>query len=329
METLTKVHEKFFVEWAKDKQDIIVISADLTKFCELKSFEKNAADRFINLGMAEQNIMSWAGGMAREGFIPMVYTFGTFASRRPLDHLQMSIAYPNLPVKIFGFLPGITSNGGPTHQAIDDINIMTSIPNMTVIEVGDVTEIETALDVVYKTPGPVYVRSLRSIVPRIFPEGTPFELNKCKVLSEGTDVTVITSGMMTEEALRLTQVLIEKGVSIEHIHVSTLKPFTDLRVVEACRKSNSKVITYENHLVNGGLGTAVADLMAEHGIGKQLVKIGLRDTYAEGSQTRFILEKYKMDWKELLVQIETAIGKKFDIKEEDLKATSVRRMESV
>ncbi|ONI38372.1 transketolase [Candidatus Epulonipiscium fishelsonii] len=329
METVTKVHEKFFVEWAKDKEDIIVLSGDLTKFCELKAFEKNIPERFINMGMAEQNMMSWAGGLAREGYIPMVYTFATFASRRPLDHVQMSIAYPNLPVKIFGFLPGITTNGGPTHQAIDDISIMRAIPSMTVIEVGDVTDIETVLDVIYKIDGPVYIRSLRSIVPRLFPKDEKFELNKARVVSEGDDVTVLTSGMMTEEAIRLIDVLKTKGLKVEHLHISTLKPFSDMRVVEACKKTKSKVITYENHLTTGGLGSAVADLMAEHGIGKPLVKIGLADTYAEGSHTRYILEKYKMDWQALLEKIEEAVGQKFNIKEEDLKPSSVKRIDSV
>lgn len=270
-----------------------------------------------------------AGGMAREGFIPMVYTFGTFATRRPLDQVEMSIAYPNLPVKIFGFLPGITTNGGPTHQAIDDISIMRGVPNMTVLEMGDVTEIESALDVIYKIDGPVYIRSMRSVSPRLFPADVPFELNKARVISEGDDVTILTSGMMTEEACRLTEVLMAKGLKVEHLHVSTLKPFSDPRVVEACAKSKTKVITMENHSIVGGLGSAVADLMAEHGVGKPLVKIGLKDMYCEGSQARFIMEKYNMDWQELLKQVETAVGKTFDIKEADLKASSVKRVDSV
>jgi transketolase len=145
MEMFSKVHERNIVAWAKDKPNVIVLSADLTSSTEINLFKNTYPERFFSMGIAEQNMMSFAGGLSREGFIPLVHTFAVFIYRRAYDQIAMSIAYPNLPVKMFGFLPGITTPGGATHQAIEDIAVMRALPNMTVLECGDVTDVESVL----------------------------------------------------------------------------------------------------------------------------------------------------------------------------------------
>src|SRR5271157_3508986 len=160
MEILSRVHAKNLVRWAKDRPNVLVLSADLTSSTEIDLFKETYPDRFISLGVAEQNMLSFAGGLAREGFLPFIHTFAVFIYRRAYDQLAMSVAYPCLPVRMFGFLPGITSPGGASHQAIEDIAMMRSLPNMTVVECADATEIEGVLDVVQALPGPVYVRML-------------------------------------------------------------------------------------------------------------------------------------------------------------------------
>ena len=168
-EIVTRPHRENLVRWAEQRPEVLVLSADLTASCEADGFRDTYPERFFSMGMAEQNMMGFAAGLAREGFFPYVHTFAVFITRRPFDQVAMSIAYPNLPVRLIGFLPGITTPGGVTHQAIDDIGLMRLIPNMTVLECGDATDVESVLDVAQAIDGPVYVRQLRGEVPRLFP----------------------------------------------------------------------------------------------------------------------------------------------------------------
>jgi transketolase len=311
-------HSRNLAAWAADKPEVVVLSGDLTGSTEISDFKLAYPNRFFSLGMAEQNMLSWAGGMAREGFTPFIHTFAVFLYRRPYDQLAMSIAYPNLKVRLFGFLPGITTPGGVTHQAIEDIAVLRGLPNMTIIEVGDATEIETMLDEVQSVNGPVYVRMLRGAVPRLFPKDEPFTLNRARVLRTGDDITLITSGICTEEALKAAGMLVEKGLSIEHLHVSTLKPFTDPQIAEAVKKSKYGVITMENHTSIGGLGSAVAEVMAEQGTGVKLYRIGLQDTFSHGGSKIFLQKEYGLDAVSLVRRVEQITGRSFDINEEDL-----------
>ena len=231
MELCSRVHAGNLVKWAKDKPEVIVFSGDLTGSVEIAEFKETYPDRFFSLGMAEQNMLSWAGGMAREGFTPFLHTFAVFLYRRPYDQLAMSVAYPNLPVRLFGFLPGITTPGGVTHQAIEDLAVLRGLPNMTIFEMGDATDVESILDVAQAVQGPVYVRMIRGEIPRLFPKEEKLVFNRARVLSEGNDITLLSSGICTEEAMRATKALREKGLSIQHLHVSTIKPFTDPQIV--------------------------------------------------------------------------------------------------
>lgn len=332
MEIVSRPHAKNLIEWAKDKPRVLVLSADLTSSCEADTFRDTYPDRFFSMGMAEQNMLGMAAGLAREGFFPYIHTFAVFITRRPFDQLAMSVAYPNLPVRMIGFLPGITTPGGVTHQAIDDIALMRIVPNMTILEVGDATEVESVLDVAQSINGPVYVRMLRGEVPRLFPKTEPLKLNEARVLSAPTqgpaDVTVFSSGICTEEALRATNALAAKGIVLRHLHISTHKPFSDPQISEALDATRRGVITMENHLANGGLGSAVAETIAEHGIGKKLVRIGLQDTYAHGASRTYLMKKYNLDALALVHAVEQLTRESFGLTEEDLSAVRLSEVHS-
>jgi transketolase len=295
METVQRPHWSNLVRWAKDRPEVLVLSADLTSSCEADGFRDAYPERFYSMGMAEQNMMGFAAGLAREGFYPFIHTFAVFVCRRPFDQVAMSIAYPNLPVRLIGFLPGIVTAGGVTHQAVDDVALMRIIPNMTVLECGDATDVESVLDVAQAVNGPVYVRMLRGEVPRLFPADAPLALGRARVLSDGTDIAVLSAGICTEEAMRATRALAAAGLSVAHLHVSTLKPFADPHVLEAIAGARLGAIAMENHGIVGGLGSAVAELMAEAGLGKRLIRIGLKDTYAHGASRAYLMREYGLD----------------------------------
>lgn len=318
MEILTRVHAKNLVQFAKDKPEILVLSADLTSNTEIDLFRQAYPDRFISMGMTEQDMHSFAGGLAREGFVPYIHTFAVFIYRRSLDQISMSIAYPNMRVRMFGFLPGIMTPGGATHQATDDIGILRILPNMTVLEPGDASEVEQVLPLAHAVNGPVYVRQLRGEVPRLFDPGQPMQLGRARRLHYGTDIALFSSGICTEEAMRATAVLAERGVSIHHLHIHTHKPFNDPAVVEAAASARYGVITMENHTIIGGLGSEVAEVMAENGVGKKLRRIGLPDTYAHGASKQYLMREYGLDALALVEKVEALIGQKLDINAEHL-----------
>ncbi|MDX1522009.1 MAG: transketolase C-terminal domain-containing protein [Anaerolineae bacterium] len=296
----------------------MVFSGDLTGSTEIAEFRDAYPERFFSLGMAEQNMLSWAGGMAREGFTPYIHTFAVFMYRRPYDQLAMSVAYPNLRVRLVGFLPGITTPGGVTHQAIEDLAVLRGLPNLTIFEMGDATDVESILDVAQAIDGPVYIRMIRQAIPRLFPAEARLQFNRARVLSRGTDITLISTGICTEEALRATTLLKQKGVSIQHLHVTTIKPFSDPLVLEALSRPKYAVVTMENHTIIGGVGTAVAEMMAENAIGKKLVRIGIPDTFAHGAEVRYLMREYGLDAMALVRKVEEILGESFNISEDDL-----------
>lgn len=256
--------------------NVMSLMGDLTKSCEAEGFEEDFPERYFNLGMAEQNLIGIAGGMAHEGLMPLVHTFGVFISRRAYDQVQMSIGVPHARVRLMGFLPGITTPGGVTHQAIDDMAVMGSVPGMTIVDPGDATEIRSVLDATHDIDGPVYCRMVRGDVPKLF--DTPMVVGKVRFLSKGDDVTIVSSSVGTWETVAATETLQAQGVNVTHIHVSTLKPLDDPDMIAALQASKN-VITVENHLIDGGLGSAVACLMAENGSTARLARMGLNNRY--------------------------------------------------
>jgi transketolase len=323
MEMVTRPHVQNFIDWSRDRPEVLVLSADLTNSCEVGRWRDTYPDRFISAGMAEQNMMGVAAGLAREGFIPWIHTFAVFIYRRPYDQLAMSIAYPNLPVRFVGFLPGIVTPGGVSHQAIEDVAIMRATPNMTILETGDATDVESVLDVTEQIDGPVYIRMLRGQLPRLFPKDEPMQFGVSRQLSTGGDVTILTSGIATEEAMRATGVIAERGVEATHLHVSTLKPFGDALIEDALARSSGPIITLENHSIVGGLGSAVAEYVTERGLGRKVVRLGLRDTYAHGASKAYLLKEYDLDALALVRAIESELGRDLGLSEDDLAAARV------
>ncbi len=328
MEILSRVHARNLVAWARDKPEVVVLSADLTSSTEADLFRDTYPDRFFSMGMAEQNMLGFAGGLAREGLVPLVHTFAVFIYRRAYDQLAMSVAYPNLRVRLLGFLPGVTTPGGASHQAIEDLAVLRALPNMTVIEVGDATEVESVLDAVHPIPGPVYVRMLRGELPRLFDPAEPLRLGRSRRLSAGTDLALLSTGICTEEAMRATRALSLRGVSIQHLHLSTLKPFDDPAVLAAIRAARHGVVTMENHSIVGGLGSAVAEVMAEAGMGKKLVRLGLRDTFIHGASRPYLMREYGLDAMALVQQVEGLLGAGFGLTEADLAAVRLEAAHS-
>lgn len=314
----SRVHAKNIVDWAKDKEDVLVLSADLTSSTEIDMFRDTYPKKFVSMGIAEQNMMSFAGGLAREGFVPLVHTFAVFIYRRAYDQIAMSVAYPNLPVKMFGFLPGVTTPGGATHQAIEDISVMRSMPNMTILECGDATDIESVTDLAYSINGPVYIRMLRGEIPRLFDKKDIMKFDKARTITEGNDFTVLTSGVCTGEAMRAIKVLQKRGFSIKHLHITTLKPFGDKVVIEALNTPKYGVITIENHSVVGGLGSIVAEKMVENNVHKSLYKIGINDTYMHGASKEYLMKEYGIDAMSFIRKVESITNEKLNIDEQEL-----------
>ena len=315
-EMVSRPHRTNLVEFSKNHPRCITLTADLTSSCEADLLRDSLPGQYLSMGMAEQNMMSFAGGLAREGFHPYIQTFGVFVTRRPFDQVAMSIGVPNLPVRLLGFLPGLTTPGGVTHQAIDDVALMRSIPNMRILEVGDATEVESVLNVAESINGPVYIRMLRGEVPRLFPKTSPMKFGTARVLSDGSDVAVISSGICTEEVLKASQVIQSSGVSMFHIHLSTIVPFAANVVLKAAAQVKHGIITMENHSIVGGIGSATAEVLAENGAtGKRLVRLGVPGVYAHGATREYLMSEYGIDSRALMRAIEELVGKPLSIGE--------------
>jgi transketolase len=261
---------KALVECAATRPEIVGLTADLAKYTDLHLFAQAYPERFYQMGMAEQLLMATAGGLAKEGFTPFATTYAVFGTRRAYDFIHQVIAEENLNVKICCALPGLTTGYGPSHQATEDIAMMRGIPGLTIVDPCDALDIEQAVPQIAAHPGPVYLRLLRGQVPLVLDEieggiGTyRFELGKAKLLREGTDVLVISSGLMTMRALEVAQDLAREQIGVAVLHSPTIKPLDEVAIVEAVRYRHRLVVVAENHSVIGGLGEAVASALLRH-----------------------------------------------------------------
>ncbi|MFV0430238.1 MAG: transketolase family protein [Arachnia sp.] len=321
-ELVTRPHVENFIDWSKERPEVVVVTADLTNSCEVGKWRDMYPERYVTAGMAEQNMLGVAAGLAREGFVPWLHTFAVFLYRRPYDQLAMSIAYPNLPVRLVGFLPGIATPGGVSHQAIEDVAILRATPNMTILETGDATEVESVLDVTEQVDGPVYIRMLRGVLPRLFPRSEPMRLGRARELRSGDALLLISSGLMTEQAMKACEVLAGRGVHVNHWHISTLKPFGDDALFEAISRAK-QVVTMENHTIVGGLGSAVAEHVADNGLGTKVTRLGLRDTYAHGASTKYLMREYELDSAALIRVVERELGLDLKVDRDELEAVSL------
>lgn len=367
--TVLKPYGHALVELARRRPEIVCLSGDLTRQCEIDLFQAAFPDRFIHAGMAEANMIGVAGALARSGLIPFVHTFGVFATRRPFDQIVNAVAYPHLPVRIIGFMPGVSSPGGPSHQAIEDVALMRALPGMTVIDVADATETAQVVEAIADLPGPVYLRLKRGEIPVIFPDDHRLSLDNAQVLVDGrhatglargttgggatagggvtrggaeteggggvtrggaetagrggigvwaastrdmvgqlrapeavpgSDVALLVSGMMVAPALAAARVLRSAGIATVVLNIPVIKPLDTTTVLDVAAATRT-VITAENHSTIGGLGSAVAETLAESALPRPLHRLGLTDTFAEGARTAtYLFGKYGLTTQHLI-----------------------------
>lgn len=285
---------KALVELAASRPEIVGLTADLAKYTDLHLFAQAYPERFHQMGMAEQLLMAAAGGMAKEGLMPFATTYAVFGTRRAYDFIHQVIAEENLNVKICCALPGLTTGYGPSHQATEDIAMMRGIPGLTIVDPCDALDIEQAVPQIAAHPGPVYMRLLRGNVPLVLDEyDYHFELGKAKLLREGADVLIISSGFMTMRALEAAQDLAADQVDVAVLHCPTIKPLDEATIVQAVRAKHRLVVVAENHSVVGGLGEAVATSLLRHGVqpaGFQLA--GLPDAFLDAGALPTLHERY-------------------------------------
>jgi transketolase len=277
------VHAPFagaLVELGHQRDDVVVLSADLSKYTDVEPFAETFPERFIQVGMAEQNMMGIAGGLARAGFVPVAVTYGVFATRRAGEQIQMALATgTRRPCVVVAFLPGITTPFRATHQATDDVSIMRAVPGMTVLDPMDATEMAAAIGAAVSVGGPVYLRGLRGSVRRILPPDAGFTVGPARLLRDGSSIGLMGTGLGTEWALEAAHELSELGVDAAVLHVPTLKPL-DVDAVREFAGRFTHVVTIENHSTVGGLGTAVCEALAETGSATRVVRRGVPDVWA-------------------------------------------------
>jgi transketolase len=409
--TALKPYGRALVELARVRPEVVCLSGDLTRQCEVDLFQAEFPERFIHAGMAEANMIGVAGALARQGLMPFVHSFGVFTTRRPFDQIVNAVAYPRLPVRIVGFMPGVSSPGGPSHQAIEDVALMRAIPGMTVVDVADATETAQVVAAMADVPGPVYLRLKRGEIPVIFPADHRLSLDRAQVLewrggemggggettggagtdgggvttggadisggavtlggaqiagladtaggghsaggaltlgggqiagladtsgggvsagggvirggagicdggwssvsgpAPSSDVALLVSGMMVAPALAAARVLGAAGVVTVVVNVPVIKPL-DTATVLAVATASTAVVTAENHTIIGGLGSAVAEALAEAGLGRPLRRIGLQDTFAEGAKdSRYLFTRYGLTTQHLVGTVWSVLGR--------------------
>ena len=282
---------KALARLGQQRPDIVGLTADLGKYTDIHPFRDAHPDRFFNVGMAEQNLVAVAAGLARTGKQAFATTYGVFASRRAFDFVAIALAHSNLDVKIIAGLPGLTTGYGGTHQAIEDLALMRMIPGLTIIDPMDATEIDAATVAMSDHRGPVYMRLLRGAVPVVLEPGYKFEIGKARQLRGGKDVGIISTGLMSERAIDAAALLEKRGISVAVLHVPTIKPF-DAETVAAFAASVGQVVTAENHVIVGGLASLVVETLFDAGIVRKVTRIGLPDRYIECGAVPTLQQKY-------------------------------------
>ncbi|MDG2475085.1 MAG: transketolase C-terminal domain-containing protein [Paracoccaceae bacterium] len=301
---IPKYYGETLVKLAREKAEIVVLSGDLTPATECDLFRDNFPNRFFNTGIAEANMIGVSAGMARSGDIPFVHSFSVFLNRRALDQIAMQIAYPNLNVKLCGFLPGLTTLLGVSHQAIEDNSVMRSLPNMAIIEPCGARQIESAVRAAANYKGPVYLRMHRPSTALTTKDSLlPLEIGKGQLLVKGNDAIIFAMGHMVQEALTASEELSRKGVKVAVANIHTLKPL-DIDFIIKHSRQVSAIITAENHSIIGGLGSAVAETLLEGNVSRKFKRIGIEDTFAEGGSTNFLFKKYGLTSTKIIDELE-------------------------
>ena len=301
-----EAYGKALVKLGKINDDVVVLDADLSKSTKTNDFYKAYPDRFFNMGIAEQNLVGAACGFAATGKIPFASTFAMFATGRAFEIIRNSACYPKLNVKICATHAGITvGEDGGSHQSVEDISLMRSIPNMTVLVPADGVEAEKMIFAAAEYNGPMYVRLGRSAVPTLFDENYNFEIGKGVVLREGDDATIIACGMMVNEALIAADMLKEENINVRVINMSTIKPIYTELIIKAAKETKA-IVTAEEHSIIGGLGSAVSEVVSENHPVK-VKKVGLNDCFGESGTPGELLEKYGLTAKNIVAKVKEAI----------------------
>ena len=289
--------------------DFVVLDADLSKSTKTDTFKKEFPERFFNMGIAEANMISTAAGIAACGKTVFASSFAMFAAGRAFEQVRNSVGYPNLNVKIGATHAGISvGEDGATHQCLEDIALMRSIPGMVILNPADAVEARAAVKAAIEHNGPVYLRFGRLAVPVIFDEDYKFEIGKGVVLSEGSDVTIVATGLLVPEAQKAAEMLKEEGISAEVINIHTIKPLDSELICKSAKKTGC-VVTAEEHNIIGGLGSAVAEALCE-GCPVPMERIGTKDVFGKSGKPAPLLEMYELTAKDIAKKAKEAIARK-------------------
>lgn len=311
--SIRKAFGKTLAEIGELNEKIVVMDADLACSTQTKIFADKFPDRFFDCGIAEQNMLATAAGLASEGKIPFVASFAVFVTGRTYDQIRNGICYPNFNVKIVGTHGGVTvGEDGATHQALEDISLMRGLPHMTVIVPADCKECQEAIKYAALHEGPTYIRIPRSNVPDIFDENYSFNVQKAVVVEEGTDVSVFTNGETLAEVLLAAEELKKDNISLEVINVPVVKPLDFQTVIESVKKTKL-AITVENHSIIGGLGSAICETLADK-LPSKVYRFGIHDEFGQSGKAEELIEYYGLDSKTLAKRIRAIIKKE---KEQD------------
>lgn len=306
--SIRKAFGKTLAEIGELNEKIIVMDADLACSTQTKIFADKFPDRFFDCGIAEQNMLATAAGLASEGKIPFVASFAVFVTGRTYDQIRNGICYPNFNVKIVGTHGGVTvGEDGATHQALEDISLMRGLPHMTVIVPADCKECQEVIKYAALHEGPTYIRIPRSNVPEIFDENYSFNIHKAVVVEEGTDVSVFTNGETLAEVLLAAEELKKDNISLEVINVPVVKPLDFQTVIESVKKTKF-AITVENHSIIGGLGSAICETLADK-LPSKVYRIGVNDEFGQSGKAEELIEYYGLDSKTLAKRIRAIIKK--------------------
>ena len=302
-----EAYGKALADLSSTNKNVVVLDADLSKSTKTADFKAVAPERFFNMGIAEANMMGVAAGLSTCGKIPFVSTFAMFAAGRAFEQIRNSICYPKLNVKVCATHAGLTvGEDGASHQAIEDISLMRSIPNMTVINPADAVETEAAIKAVSEMNGPCYVRLGRMAVSNVNDESTyKFEIGKGVTLAEGKDVTIVATGIMVETALEAKEELAKDGINARVINIHTIKPIDSELIIKAAKETGA-IVTAEEHSIIGGLGSAVSEVVSEEWP-VPVVKLGVNDTFGESGKPNELLEAYGLTTKELVAKVKKAL----------------------
>ena len=290
-------------ELGEKNEKVVVFDADLSGATKTSIFAKKFPERFFDMGIAEQDMMSTAAGMSTFGKIPYASTFAVFAAGRAYDQIRNSICYPKMNVKICATHSGVTvGEDGATHQMLEDLGLMRGLPNMTVLCTSDDTETRWAVKEISKIQGPVYVRLCRLATPVIYDENQKFEIGKAIQIGEGTDATIFATGVVVSEAIKAKEELEKQGINIRVVDVHTIKPI-DKEMIVKCAKETKKLISIEDHSIINGLGTAIADVLTEEYPCK-LIKLGVKDEFGKSGKATELLEHYGLTAKHIVEAVQ-------------------------